>query len=228
MMTLPDYWLPRPLPEVDARARAAFDAVLDEVLGGAGCPSVRYALPWPKWQFLCHLADRHGFALHGSGNPDIAVFEPRRSYDLEAFGDQTAVYAASDGLWALFFAVVDRARIASTTNSCIRVTDGAGTVHGPYYQFSVSRPALRHRSWRAGTVYLLPRDTFATQPPEVLGTTVVHVAQLASSVPVRPLAKLAVTPADFPFLAQVRAHDDERLQAYVTALHTGAPWPDDG
>lgn len=226
-MPLPDYWLTRPAADVDERARAAFDALLGDVLGRADCPSIPYDLPWPKWQFLCHVADRHDIALHGSGNPDITEFEPRKSYDLEEFGNQKAVYAAADGLWAMFFAVVDRDRIGSTTNGCIRLTDGSATVRGPYYQFSVSRQGLHLRPWRAGTVYLLPRSTFTTQPRMVVGPNIVHIAQLASPVPVRPLAKIAVTPADFPFLGQVRGHDDERLEEYATALRTGAPWPDD-
>jgi hypothetical protein len=41
------------------------------------------------------------------------------------------------------------------------------------------------------------------------------------------VAKLTVTPADFPFLLQIRGHADERLQEYATALQTGAPWPGD-
>ena len=43
--------------------------------------------------------------------------------------------------------------------------------------------------------------------------------------PEEPLAKLTVTPEDFPFLTQIRGHDDERLQDYANALQTGAPWP---
>ena len=55
----------------------------------------------------------------------------------------------------------------------------------------------------------------------------VKIAQLASFEPVVPLAKLSVAPEDFPFLNQIRGHDDERLQEYATALQTGAPWPPD-
>ena len=47
-----------------------------------------------------------------------------------------------------------------------------------------------------------------------LGSYQVHIAQLASFVPVQPLAKLTVTPEDFPFLTQIRGHDDERLQEF--------------
>lgn len=55
------------------------------------------------------------------------------------------------------------------------------------------------------------------------GSYQVHIAQLASFVPVELLAKLTVTPEDFPFLTQIRGHDDERLQEYATVLQTGAP-----
>ena len=69
-------------------------------------------------------------------------------------------------------------------------------------------------------------DTRA-QPPMAFGSYEVQIAQLASFVPVQPLAKLAVTPDDFPFLAQIRGHDDRRLGEYAAALQTGAPWPVD-
>lgn len=226
-MILPDYWLTRPSADDDERAQSAFDELLDATLGIGGCPTIHFTLPWPKWQFLCHVADRHSIALHGSGNPDIALFEPRQSNDLGDFGNQKAVYAASDGLWAMFFAIVDRDRFAmSVTNACVCLVDPMGARHGPYYVFSVSQTALPRQPWRTGTVYLLPHDSFMTQPPMAYGSYKVQIAQLASLAPVQPLAKLTVAPADFPFLPQIRGHDDQRLQDYASALQTGAPWPD--
>jgi hypothetical protein len=226
-MLLPDYWLPRPSVAVDPIAHEAFDALWGATLGTGGCPSIAYTLPYPKWQFLCHLADQHAVALHGSGDAGIDRFEPRQPNDITEFGNQKAVYAAADGLWAMFFAVVDRGRVGSIINACIRIADGSGTVHGPFYVFSVSQSALAHRPWRSGMLYLLPRSSFIAQPPESFGSLQVHIAQLASFEAVRPLAKLSVTPEDFPFLALTRGHDDERLQEYAAALQTGAPWPDD-
>ena len=224
---LPDYWLTRPGLSFDEKTRTAFDELLNTTLSIGGCPTIQYTLPWPKWQFLCHLADHHNIAMHGSGNPDIALFEPRQSIDLHEFGNQKAVYAASDGLWAMFFAIVDRERVNSITNACVRLADESGTLHGPFYVFSVSQSALPRQPWRTGTVYLLPRDTFTLQAPIAFGSNQVHIAQLASFVHIEPLAKLTVTPADFPFLMQIRGHDDQRLQEYATALQTGAPWPGD-
>jgi hypothetical protein len=226
-MMLPDYWLKRPSEDFDEQMKNAFDELLNTTLKTGDCPTIEFSLPWPKWQFLCYLADHRDIALHGSGDPDIALFEPRQSNDLNEFGNQKAVYAASDGLWAMFFAVVDRDRVTSITNACIRLQEGSGTFHEPLYVFSVSQSALPHHPWRTGTVYLLPRSSFITQSPMPFGAYQVHIAQLASFTPVRPLAKLAVTPEDFPFLNQIRGHDDARLQEYATALQTGAPWPED-
>jgi hypothetical protein len=226
-MMLPDYWLTRPSVNFDERTAMAFDELLKTILSIDGCPTIPFTLPFPKWQFLCHLADHHDIALHGSGDPNIALFEPRQSNDLNEFGNQKAVYAASDGLWAMFFAIVDRERVISITNACVRLADDTGVIHGPFYVFSISQSALPSEPWRTGTVYLLPRSTFTTQPPMAFGSNKVHIAQLASFVAVQPLAKLRVTPTDFPFLMQIRGHDDQRLQEYATALQTGAPWPGD-
>jgi hypothetical protein len=55
-----------------------------------------------------------------------------------------------------------------------------------------------------------------------------HLTQWASLVPVTPLAKLPVGPEDFPFLAQIRGHDDKRLFARATADPEGFPWMDEG
>lgn len=227
-MMLPDYWLTRPTLSFDEGAQHAFDELLDTTLRIGGCPTIQYTLPFPKWQFLCHLADQHDIALHGSGDPGITLFEPRQSRDLSEFGNQKAIYAASDGLWAMFFAIVDRERVTSITNACVRLADEMGALHGPFYVFSVSQSALPGQPWRTGTVYLLPRRTFTTQPPLTFGPNEVHIAQLASFEPVQPLAKLTITPEDFPFLMQIRGHDDQRLEEYATALQTGAPWPKDG
>lgn len=224
-MTLPDYWLTRPAVNFDERKQNAFDELWDSTLSIGGCPTIDFTLPYPKWQFLCHLADHYGIAMHGSGNPDIAMFEPRQSNDLNEFGNQKAVYAASDALWAMFFAIVDRDRVGSITNACVRLTDETGVFQGPYYVFSVSQSALPSQPWRTGTVYLLPRSRFTGQPPMEFGSYQAHIAQLASFEPVQPLAKLIITPEDFPFLQQIRGHDDERLQEYATALQTGTPWP---
>lgn len=204
--------------------RASFDRTWDRAIASGDCPLVEVE-PTLRWQFLCHLADARGFVLHGSGDSGIGVFEPRQANDLSAFGNQKAVYAAGDGIWAMFFAIVDRGRVASVTNACVRLADAAGNVSPPRYVFSISQSALPNRPWRSGTVYILPGDSFTLQPPLRFGEFEVRIPQLASLVAVRPVARVAVEPADFPFLADIRGHDDDRLAEHAHALETGAPWP---
>ena len=66
--------------------------------------------------------------------------------------------------------------------------------------------------------HLLPQAAL-----EVGGRRIVP-AQSASEVPVRPLAKLTVHPEDFPYLGQVRGHDDQVLAARAAEDPDGFPW----
>jgi hypothetical protein len=219
--------MPRPAASLTAATRGSFAALWQAAQAGGGQTPLDYRLDAPKWQFLCYLSDELGLALHGSAAGDIAAFEPRQSIDEMAFGNQKAVYAAGDGLWPMFFAIIDRERFPMRiTNACIRLADKSGQETEPLYVFSISRTALVQQPWRTGVVYVLPAETFVQQPPLPFGEFEVRIPQLASFEPVRPLARLVVGPEDFPFLAHIRGHDDARWSEYSQALQTGGPWPD--
>ncbi|MBN6039897.1 hypothetical protein [Amycolatopsis sp. 195334CR] len=163
-----------------------------------------------KWQFLCHAADRGDLVLHGSGNPGITEFVPRRPPDLTEFGSRHAVFAAADGIWPMFYAILDRdIGEFSMCTGCVP-DDGQARYH-----FSLTAATLARRPWRDGMVYLLPAATFEREDSS---------AQAASPVPVRPVAKLAVRPTDFPFLHQVHGHHDDELRARAAADPGGFPW----
>jgi hypothetical protein len=155
---LPGYFLPRPPLDRSAATLVAFAQFYRQaVLPGAG-QTLAYPLAAPKWQFLCWLCDTQEIVLHGSGNPDIREFEPRQASDIVAFGNRQAVYAASDGIWPLYFAIVDREHaVRSLLNGCFRVAAADGSWSDPYYFFSINADALPQQPWRAGTVYILPR-----------------------------------------------------------------------
>lgn len=225
-LPLPDYWLTLPPLQLDAEGQATCDTLLEQAIAHGSNAWIDYTLPIPKWQFLCHIVQQHGLALHGSDNPQITLFEPRQSSDLEAFGAQKAVYAAADGVWPIYFAIVDRAKSRSIVNACIIPEGPDGVLGEPRYCFSISREAPAQQPYHDGTVYLLPRAPFVRQPPIQFGDWRIHTAQLAGLEPVTPLAKLAVTPDDFPFLAQMRVHDDDRLAEYAAAMTQGLPWPE--
>jgi hypothetical protein len=224
--TIPDYWMAQPPMLLTEQERLACDDLLATAIAQGAERPIDYTLAIPKWQFLCYVTAQHKLALHGSGNGEIRRFEPRQPQDLHEFGAQNAVYAASDGIWPMYFAILDRAKSPSLMNACVYLEQADGTLSTPYYLFSISRTAMARQPYSPGFVYLLPRDTFMLQPPMQAGEWRVHVAQLASLEAVDPLAKLEVVAEDFPFLAQMRTHEDDRLQEYANAMQQGLPWPD--
>ena len=224
-MQLPSYYSPRPAMELDAATTATFERLYAEAVAHGAGTEIDYNLSAPKWQFLCYLSDTKGILMHGSGNPSISQFEPRQSNDITEFGNRRAVYAASDGIWAMYFAIVDRDRhVTSLMNACFRVLQEGDNWSDCYYFFSVNGDALPHRPWRKGTVYLLPSATFEKQPPVQSRGTMLEIAQWAGPVAVKPLAKLTVNPEDFPFLAQIYPHDPEVVVERAKQNPDGFPW----
>jgi hypothetical protein len=131
------------------------------------------------------------------------------------------VFGASDGIWALFFAVVDRTVAGSLVNACFSV-DGLTERH---YYFSVNAEAVKDsRGFSPGSVYVLPRESFRRQPDEHLGGHLITSHQWASRQPVRPWAVLHVEPTDFPFLDRVNGHDEATVTARAAADPDGFPW----
>jgi hypothetical protein len=226
---LPDYWIARAPFTAGRATEAAVDAFLGlaDANGGRRILDVDALLRETprvvRWKFLCSLAARRRIAFHGTGDPRIDRFEPREPVDFAPFGRQRAVFATSDPVWAMFYAIVDRRRHSLTLNNGCLVLEDNGDV---YYYFSVSRQALPRRPWRTGYLYLLPAETFVEQPGGDYAGRPARVPQLASQVAVTPFARLRVTPRSFPFLGRIRGHDDERLADYARAVMTAAPWPD--
>jgi hypothetical protein len=229
---LPDYWVERPPLSLSPSTGAAIDDFFAAVDAAPGHPLdvnalLRSYVDIDAWKFLCGVADRRRIAFHGTGNAGIESFEPRQPIDYAPFGDQKAVFATSDPIWAMFYAIVDRDRYEITLNNgCIFLLDSVGRSLTPRYYFSISRQVLHERPWRDGHVYLLPADTFVDQEAGIYGGNAARVPQLASPVPVVPFARVRVSPSDFPFLAQIRGHEDERLAEYAQAVMAAAPWPD--
>ena len=225
---LPHWFSPRPAPPPDPGTIATFEQLFAATVERGPGTVIDYALVAPKWQFLCYVCDHKDIVLHGSGQPDILEFEPRQSNDVGEFGNRRAVYAASDGIWPIYFAVMDRERgVTSLVNCCARVVDSDGSRSQPYYFFSINADALSRRPWRRGTIYLLPRHSFEQQAPQLYRGLQLEVAQWASLVPVRVLARLPVEPGDFPFLGQIHAHDPQAVKERAARDPDGFPWLDD-
>ena len=227
-MEVPDYYLPRLPLSLTSALRATFEAAWERIAAAAEPLEMTGISAEDRWRFLCYLADTKPVVLHGSGQLGLEELKPRHPNDFAAFGNQCAIYAASDGLWPIYFAILDRERHPmSINNSCFRIATSTGELGEPFYFFSITASALRQKPWRSGTVYILPRAPFEPQPPLRLPDADVYIQQWACTISVRPLAWLSVTPEDFPFLKQIRGHDDDIQQQRAERNPDGFPWLDD-
>lgn len=142
-------------------------------------------------RFLRYLVDTAPVLLHGSGNPALGSLEPRDQSDWSGRPIR-AVFATSDGIWPLFFATVNRNHVSRLRNNCVPSGNRS------HYLFSIDADPATPRSWRPGSVYVLPRATFVPST---------HPAEWHSPTRVEPLARLAVTVDDFPLRRLVFRHE---------------------
>ena len=219
---IPDFYVSRPAGWSHDDVEAFERVWVHQVQPGAG-GAIDYQLDAPKWMFLCWLAETKDVLLHGSGRADIRSFEPRRARDISEFGGRRAVFAASDGIWAMFFAIAKRRAATSLVNAAFSV-DIRGASKSFYY-FSINREAFD--PWQEGAVYVLPRSSFDRAPDEEWLGAKITSHHWASDVLVRPMASLAVTPVDFPLLNNVNTHDRDTVAARELANPNGFPWRDE-
>lgn len=226
---LPSFYLQAPSLALDSDTIAAFEQTYAAGLKHGSAQPLPYSLSAPKWQFLNYLCRNKNVLMHGSGEPNITEFEPRQSNDVNEFGNRRAVYAASDALWAMYFAIVNREQVASLVNAAFRVLGDEGAPPNQsdmHYFFSIGSDGPIATPWREGTLYVLPRDTFVQQVLDDSGDIKLQTAQWASADVVKPLMKLAVQPDDFPFLQQVRIHDPKATMERASKNPNGFPWID--
>jgi hypothetical protein len=227
-METPPYYLRRPPLPDDPAILAHYEDLWASIVADPGITDLTAALPSPRWPFLAYLAERQPVLFHGSGDPALAELVPRQSNDVQEFGNRCAVYAASDGIWPIFYAILDRGRMQiSLLNACFRTVLPTGALNDPVYFFSISQEARQQAPWRTGTVYILPRAGFEPRPLVHKRGTPIQIMEWASLAAVTPLAKLSVGPADFPFLDQIRGHDLSTIVHRAAANPEGFPWLDD-
>ena len=166
----------------------------------------------PRWRFVEWLTQQDRVIFHGSPRADIEVFRPVRTsvelMDHAGTGNLAAVYGTSHGLWAMWFAVLERSRLrGSIRNGVLRWTDPSASALDVYH-FSVHHEYVGGDIWHSGTLYLLSRRSFR---PNALFPGGPPSAEWASLEAVEPMKRLAVDPGDFPFRERVGGHDDSEL-----------------
>ena len=224
-MKKPDLLLSRPPLDLTPEKCTAFDALLERTPDG-GC--VNYQLPYPKWEFLSYLCETRDLVLHGSQTSGIKTIEPRQAKDVRAYSMQNAIYATTDGIWVIYFAILERKNNPdlSLFNSCLKARIGPDQFSDPLYFFAITQSARVRQPWCEGTIYILPRITFEQEPPQIAQGVEVVFPHWVSYVPVNPRATLQVVRSDFPFKEQVHGFDAETLQNAMQVNPNGFPWPE--
>jgi hypothetical protein len=224
MQTL-EYYLPRPQFNVTPEKQDAFENLYQSTPAGH---ITDYRLPYPKWEYLSYLCDTREVVLHGSQVVGLDIVEPRQANDIRAFSNQRAIYATTDGIWVIYFAIIDRKKYSplSLFNSCFRAGVFPDQLSDPMYFFSITHSALLQKPWCEGAVYILPRQSFQQETPQKIQELDIVFPHWISELPANPVAQVIVGPQDFPFLDQIHGHNDEKLVQLATADPNGYPWPE--
>jgi hypothetical protein len=189
-----------PAPVVDSESEARFAAAADDLLAGTAT-----AVPEPRLDFLRWLALNRPVVFHGSPRDDLSELSTeRQSRDATAWGNQQAVYASTDPVWAIYFACLRRDGSWTGTRN-----GSMGRAGGPLYPrryfFLHNRGSASPDRFGPGSLYLLLPSGFVADEP-LAGA--IDTAHLVSHEPVTPLARIDVTPDDFPFAGRVRYYRD--------------------
>jgi hypothetical protein len=172
-----------PLPGPARRAE------LDELVACGGTIDARDC-PFPAHELLTHLVVERGLLLHGSNETGIERLEPRPARDFRT--ELQAVVATDDGIWPIFYAVIDRKRVDAVFTACVHV--GRPPSLRRLYLFATAG----EQAWTRGAVYALPRAGFRRE----------WGREWVSAGPVEPVLRVLVGPEDFPLRELVVAMDD--------------------
>ena len=172
---------------------AAFAALLAQALEGNG-GWLEYILPYPEHEFVQYVTAQEVVIFHGSNDLNIETFAPQRNstelYDISGRGNRLAVYGTHEGLWSMFFAVVDRPRLRGSIRNGVSYYYNRQGEKLTLFNFSINQEQLSEQPWCEGTLYFLPHSVF--ERLELMPGALSN--EWASTQEMRPLAKLRLSP----------------------------------
>jgi hypothetical protein len=158
----------------------------------------------PKVDFFRWLVEKKGLLLHGSNNQEIIELEPRQANcTSKAFGNLSAVYAVTDPVLPIFYAIKDIEKFRGTAKSGYSETEG-DILSKRQYKFAISKDLLEKEPWSNGAVYIVSKHLF-TQGHDDEGRL---IDEWACAVPVEPIGKIEVSVNDFPYFDEIKGLED--------------------
>lgn len=219
-MTIQPWMLTAPKYQPSAEEIRCFEVALTERNPALLLPQT------PKWVFL-HWLTEQGFLLHGSPAAGLSELRPKeKDYrQPDDFSNRTGIYAASDGLWPIMYALKG-SKVRQMSDMGLRLKQG-GQWTEMLYVLSIAPKDSAKVDARAlltsGYVYVLEREGFELSPEyDHPGLGYVQEAHWVNPNLVRPLFAIPVSPDDFPL--PVRLHDADRVGARCAIDPWGFPW----
>jgi hypothetical protein len=198
--------------ELTAEKQTQFNILHQIILKQANGGWIDYDLAYPKHEFVQYVTAQDQIIFHGSNNTEIVEFQPiRKSMELRdetGRGNVQGIYGTHDGLWSMFFAIVDRQRLQGSIHNGVMYFQNRTTGDQiAAYNFSINQEQRDERPYTDGALYFLPRESFT----RLQLTPESYANEWVSEQPVKPYAKLHLQPQDFPFLDQIGGHNDSDL-----------------
>lgn len=169
-----------------------YDKLISKIYEGQLIPM---ELPFPKYRFLQYLTLQGNFIFHGSNNLDIDIFEPREQTLFN--GRRTkAVFATSEPIWSMFYAVFDRSKlVGGFRNGCLVYKNKK------YHFYSLNKSTMKNGPWTSGTVYILPKNMF-----KAADNGNIRFDEWVCHDFVKPVNQLKIHSDDFYFINRVSTH----------------------
>ncbi|MBB6635290.1 hypothetical protein [Cohnella thailandensis] len=151
---------------------------------------------FPKYRFIDFIIKEKNYVVHGSNNKEIHLFETRRQ-TLYNGKYVDAVFASKDGIWSIFYAVLDRSKVVPNfRNGCFKARN-----NNRFYYFSLTQETWDKAPWTSGTVYFLSSELF-----EQTNIGRVYFDEWVCTQQIKPVLRLDVYIDDFEFLDKVATH----------------------
>lgn len=181
----------------------------------------------PRWIFLDWLA-RQGYLLHGSSVKDLSELHPQtKDYQqADEFSNTYGVYAASDGIWPMMYALRGP-KARGQLDMCLQLKTPQDWSKKVYF-YSLGRqdfitPITDLMS--SGFVYVLDSTGFLPSPAYQHGSLgLVKEAHWVNPKPVKTLMCIPVQPNDFPLPIHLHQADEVKRRSDIDPWDF--PWLD--
>lgn len=179
----------QPKLHFDPHEVVTFDKLIAEIHEGKPLTG---EIPFSKYRFLQYLALQDEFIFHGSNNKTLEILEPRKQ---TLFNSQPteAVFASTEPMWSVFYAVFDRSKaVGSFRNGCLVYKNRK------YHYYALNKSIADQRPWTSGMIYILPKSKFTK-----VDNRKISFDEWVCYESVKPIGQLEVSLEDFYFKNKV-------------------------